>query len=528
MHRVPGTTQRHTPRPSALVALAALTVLVLPACSDDGADAASRRVDAAGETTGITGTTGDATTGTTVATPAAEADPEADAGPLFVGDVALEPDRGTIGSTTTLSGSGFGPGLELTIGWEDTTATWNVDLVEGKFYGREFVTEDVPVAAVTTDDDGSFAVEFVVPDDFGFFHNVTVSDGDTLLNRAQFRTEMEMSISPTSGPVGTPITIDVRGMGYGYLENSWQLTYDNSYTGWVSAVTTDGSATATIPATGAPGTHVIQLTHGWSHVPYLNNQQSPRPDRPVFTFEFEVTDGPPVLPPPPDEQGLPVAFGTTPPDDGSAAIWTDVWSGPVGTPIVLSGRSIGLGPLDLVWYRQQGSRVSGGGWSEVGVELGTATPTDDGSFRFEFEALDDLGGAHRIDAVRGDDVVASTEFVVTPSAFAVENDTGPAGSMALFHVKGVGWTETANIYTVVYDNSYVGFACGFNSQGDIQVYLPLAGAPGVHYVSLYPAIYRGEDIRGAVNFRLPQLTYADDHPGEDLPAFHFAVEVTEE
>ena len=28
------------------------------------------------------------------------------------------------------------------------------------------------------------------------------------------------------------------------------------------------------------------------------------------------------------------------------------------------------------------------------------------------------------------------------------------------------------------------------------------------------------------NYRLPQLTYADDHPGEDLPAFHFAFEVT--
>jgi len=99
--------------------------------------------------------------------------------------------------------------------------------------------------------------------------------------------------------------------------------------------------------------------------------------------------------------------------------------------------------------------------------------------------------------------------------------------MATYHVKGVGWTETANIYTLVYDNSYVGFACGFNSQGDIQIVLPLTGEPGLHYVDLYPAIYRGEDIRGAVNFRLPQLTYADDHPGEELPAFHFVVEVTE-
>ena len=28
------------------------------------------------------------------------------------------------------------------------------------------------------------------------------------------------------------------------------------------------------------------------------------------------------------------------------------------------------------------------------------------------------------------------------------------------------------------------------------------------------------------NFRIPQLTYEQDHPGEDLPTFHFAFEVT--
>lgn len=28
------------------------------------------------------------------------------------------------------------------------------------------------------------------------------------------------------------------------------------------------------------------------------------------------------------------------------------------------------------------------------------------------------------------------------------------------------------------------------------------------------------------NFRIPQLTYADDHPGERLPAFRFAFLIT--
>jgi hypothetical protein len=29
------------------------------------------------------------------------------------------------------------------------------------------------------------------------------------------------------------------------------------------------------------------------------------------------------------------------------------------------------------------------------------------------------------------------------------------------------------------------------------------------------------------NLRIPQLTFKDDHPGERLPAFHFAFQITE-
>ena len=93
--------------------------------------------------------------------------------------------------------------------------------------------------------------------------------------------------------------------------------------------------------------------------------------------------------------------------------------------------------------------------------------------------------------------------------------------------EGVGWTETANIYTVVYDNSYVGYACAVNSQGDVGIPLQATGDPGWHFIDLYPAIYRGDEQRPR-NFLIPQLTSAADHPGEDLPHFRFAFEVTEE
>ena len=99
------------------------------------------------------------------------------------------------------------------------------------------------------------------------------------------------------------------------------------------------------------------------------------------------------------------------------------------------------------------------------------------------------------------------------------------GATFTIHLKGVGWTETANIYNLVYDNSYIGYVCAFKSQGDVEIPIKATGAPGWHFIDLYPGIYRGTETRPH-NFRIPQLTYAQDHPGEDLPAFHFAFEVT--
>ena len=146
---------------------------------------------------------------------------------------------------------------------------------------------------------------------------------------------------------------------------------------------------------------------------------------------------------------------------------------------------------------------------------------------FPFKALDDLGGPHRIEVQDGGTKLAETSFTITPSAFAISPSSGPAGTTITIHLKGVGWTQTANIYTLVYDNAYVGYACGFNSQGDVTVYLPATGEPGWHYIDLYPAIYTGTDMSQTNDFRIPQLTFKDDHPGERLPAFHFAFQITE-
>ena len=255
-------------------------------------------------------------------------------------------------------------------------------------------------------------------------------------------------------------------------------------------------------------------------------QQSPRPKRKTWTFEFTLTDEPPMLPPSIFTQVLAPETGSAP-LHSSARLWTNPASGTIGTQVNLQGD--GLPPehnIELFWSRVKGNRVSGQRWVEDFRSLATVSADSEGNIEHTFIAPDDLGGPHTIEARIDGEKKASTSFTITPSALPIEPTSGPAGTNIAIHLKGVGWTETANIYTFVYDNAYLGYACGFNSQGDITINLPATGRPGWHFIDLYPAIYKGKDMKWTNDFRIPQLTYAEDHPGERLPAFHFAFLVT--
>ena len=445
----------------------------------------------------------------------------------YVGKLSLSPEHGPAGTSVTASGSGLPANSQFDLMWNTVKGSWKLEgQYNESFKGRVFQPQAIKMAAVTTDSTGAFQARFTVPDGFGFQHDVTLVQDGTIRNQASFNVDMQVSISPKSGPPGTPITIEAKGVGWQYLYNVWQVAYDNKLTGWMSSVTTGGDAKVVIPATGAPGTHLVQVMSGTPTFPYLNTQQSPTPDRPSFTLEFTVTDGPPVLPPPAEAQGFQPEPATAPAATAGPSLWTDLASGRIGTPVTLHGQGLPAGQsLQLLWFRVVGNRMSGNGWDEKSTSLGTVTTKADGTFEFPFKALDDLGGPHRIEAQIDGKKVAQTVFTITPSALALDPSSGPVGTDFTVHLKGGGWTQTANIYLLVYDNAYLGYACAFNSQGDVTIHLPAAGSPGWHFIDLYPGIYMGSDVKGVENFRMPQLTY-QDHPGEKLPAFHFAFQVT--
>lgn len=458
--------------------------------------------------------------------PAASASPAA-AGQQQVlevtGKLALSPDHGPWDAKVTATASGLRPNTKYDLVWTTATGAWKLSEDRSKYVGREYKGVQKVVDSPTTDAAGIFAATFAVPRGFGYAHDVMVVDSAKVIrNKQLFNVDMVTTISPSSGPVGTPITVEVRGIGWQSYQNSFQLAYDNAYTGWVSSITTEGYARFVIPATGGPGTHYITLGHSEFGAPYMNPQQQPVvASRPFPHLPFTVTEGPAVLPPPASEQG----FAIIPAKPVTSGIWTSPAAAPVGTAATLHAR--GLGPnleVDVVWTTMVGNRTVTG-FAERTKTLAALKTDATGAFSWTFAVPDDLGGNHLISAKIGDTVVAKTNLYILASAFPLSVDRGPSGTKTSVHLKGVGWTETEQIYHLVYDNAFAGYACAFQSAGDIEIFLTVSGNPGWHYIDLYPGVYQGTETRPA-NYKQPQLTALDDHPGERLPIFRWAFYIT--
>jgi len=438
----------------------------------------------------------------------------------FVGRLNVSPENGPVGTPLTVTADRLPPNQEFQLVWRTVKGNWKV--ANAEYHGREYHPVAYQIAKVRSDASGSLTAKFETPEDFGFSHDIVLQQPDRMFTQVGFSIDMTIKITPESGPVGTPIKFEVKGIGWRSLFNSWELLYDNSFTGWMSSVTTGGSATFTIPATGRPGVHILEVLHGELTFPYRNMQQNPEPDRPRWSIPFTVTAGAPVLPPPAEQQAQ-KTVRMLPPQGELVA--TPAFSG-IQEPVVVRGEGFEPGKTyELNWTRVVGNRMTGAGWETSATPVAKATADAQGKASFQFKVPDDLGGEHGLSVDLGGGKKKAGTYWIKTTAFPMDVARGPVGTTFRIHLKGVGWSETANIVHVVYDNGYIGYACAFNSQGDVELIMKATGDVGWHFIDLYPGIYKGQETRPN-NFRIPQLTYADDHPGEDLPAFRFAFEVT--
>ena len=231
------------------------------------------------------------------------------------------------------------------------------------FRGKRFANTTRHLAQAEVGSDGRVSVRFKIPEDYGGVHEVMLSDNGVPLAQGGVEVSQTFEMHPTEGPVGTPIEIRVKGLGWRTLESTWVVNWDNQEVGWVSATDTRGSSVARFRAAGAIGDHQVKLYTGYMGQGYLNHEQAPNSYLPRPEFVFRITPGnvaPPAYAEPYQKQPVPAASG----GNSGTSLSISPSQGPVLTRTTLNGSGLPANTLvSLVWETQAGNRVSGGGFA---------------------------------------------------------------------------------------------------------------------------------------------------------------------
>lgn len=469
--------------------------------------------------------------------------------PIPLRPIQVFPEKGTAGTVFTTTLDGLEPGQS--VGWE--WQTWdgyyatNPSPETVAYEKRTFLEERVPVGRSVADAGGMASVSMVAPDDFGEVHAIyAVADGRDV-GRGGFRILLSAEIAPTQGPIGTPITISVHGMAATLFSGSTLgVRWDNSYTGVLTATTTHGTGSGRIRASGPAGDHFIVLSAG-GVPPYLNIEQSPYDffyahldNQEDIRLSFNVTREAATVPdmvdwPRPNRVAQLEASAPRTANTASLATSMSVALEPASGPILSTPRlrARGLAPgseVQMWWVTARGNRVTPSGWSLADIPLPSAMTSAAGTLEVPITVPDDLGGWHALKLAQDGAVVGDVPYYVERSLVEVSARSVRTGDTVVVRLKGIGWTELDNGVAVTYDNSQIGYACGFNSNGDVVLQILATGAPGTHLIDMYPMVYAGKDPKAW--YWAPVLSYADDFPALDLgyrlPAFRISIEIVDE
>ncbi|MEP7216465.1 MAG: hypothetical protein ABI782_09445 [Anaerolineaceae bacterium] len=451
------------------------------------------------------------------------------------------PDKGGGGTTVTVTGEGLPANKDAEFMWVTVDGSYDMTATSEniQFNKRVFKEKRISVGKAKTGADGKLSATFATPEDYGEVHDVFLTVDGKDVGRAGFRIMRQVSISPESGPIGTPITINVTGLGWTQFTNTMAVRYDNLPTGIITAVTTRGTTIASIRASGGVGKHVLDIGHGARGLPFLNNQQSGTANIPDWRFTFTVTDAKTMpldtleFPDPArlgtNTQAAPITTVSGKPVSSTMKGTFSPASGPILTSTTLNATGAPANAdVELFFVSARGNRVNPSGWSLTETSLGKFKAGADGALKATVTIPDDLGGWHVISAVSSGALLAEMPFFVEHSLLEVTPRQVKAGEQFTIHLKGIGWTELDNGVAITYDNANIGFACGFNSNGDATVFLVATGEPGIHLIDLYPMIYQGHG-EPPWGYEEPLLSFKVDAPGlslgYNLPTYRLAIEI---
>ena len=492
--------------------------------------------------------------------------------PAVMTNLVVTPQQGVVGDAFTIVGSGLASNTDYTMTWGTSEGTWVTDIQPNSvnYLGVKYSKFNVNMGNIRTDASGAFSYQTKVPSDFGGIHDIYLVKDGLAVAHGGFQMTRTVSISPKSGPIGTPVTVTYTGMGASLYTAGAAVHWDNGYAGEMQALWTRGTAKVVLRASGEIGEHFVVVKDAITFQ-YLNILQSPVPFANGGVAKFTITTGTPstkpylVLPknylPTVSQRTTLSDAGLDPNTKAVATLSTD--RGPVLTKTTFKATGLtSTGTHQLVWASVVGNRVNCTGtcWAYSSIPLATVEVTGS-SVSQAITIPDHLGGWHVIQLKQGDQIQAQTSFYVQESmvkfldkngkvvteGIAKADNSGSAASIAkggagtptykfkageaiTISMRGIGWTQLDNTRAVTYDNNYIGYGCGFNSNGFMVIHITATGKPGFHTIDLRPLLYTQQPSfantpYGMVPILSSDRDFAGLALGYQLPSVHFMIEV---
>ena len=124
-------------------------------------------------------------------------------------NLEVSPSQVVIGDALTITGKGLPGNIPVTLTWSTSDATWIADVQPNtvNYMGTSYTKYNVVIATISTDALGGFVYKTKVPSDFGGVHDIYAVNNNVAVAHGGLQVARTLTISPKSGPIGTPITI---------------------------------------------------------------------------------------------------------------------------------------------------------------------------------------------------------------------------------------------------------------------------------------------------------------------------------
>lgn len=320
--------------------------------------------------------------------------------------ISLTPDSGPVGTAVAVTGSGFS-GINFRVTYD------GVEMARGLVQG------------------GTITAAFTIPPSVKGNHTITVTDDASPPNTDSktFRVTPSISLTPSSGPVGTTVT--VTGRGFTATEPNIKITYDGieQKTGITADSSGSWTTTFTVPIS-AKGAHQVV---GFS----------------AITLETEVPAG---------------TFTVTP------KISLSPTSGGVGTLVTVTGTGFNANETNI--------RVTFAG---TAVKTGIAAD-DKGSWTATFSVPTAIRGDHIIDAM-GTTLATEVPDVIFTIAPRIKVEPTSAPVWSTITITGSGFAGNEKNIRLLYDGNVVKSDITADATGSWITTLEVPpGAKGSHII----------------------------------------------